>query len=151
MTEILTEHKCLFCGGDIPEEKGNGAYCSNSCLQKTQYARKIGKEARYIYQKTCAICGEAFTTRKWQKSLCGKRHSRKSPLIEALCWTCKQTSLTCKWKESGGRQEVEGAQVLYKQVWNSNGKGIQPAKVGTVIKCPLYEKDKFAKTCSFCE
>lgn len=141
MTEILTEHKCLFCGAEIPEEKGNGAYCSNSCLAKARYARDIGKEARYIYQKTCAICGEAFITRKWQKSLCGKRHPKKNPLTEALCWTCKQTSLTCKWKESNGTHLVEGAKIIYKQVRNGNGKKIQQAKVGTVIKCPLYVRE----------
>lgn len=155
----LTKRACLMCGGELPPERSNRATCSDRCQNLRAKTKKMGIDWPFLYKKTCIFCEGEFTTDSWRKQYCSNAcrvEAKKERSIErerlllkelgidfsdepveenALCWTCSRTSHECRWKDSNGRDAVDGAVVLWQH--SRYGKDIR----GTVVECPLYDQE----------
>lgn len=165
MTKIITEHRCLMCGADIPEEKKRSSYCSDLCRNRANYWLRMKWEPKFIYQKECAFCWQPFFTRSWYHACCSAKcqrqyHNRmcalnhrqimatkkedssgakrEPPLPEALCWSCCHTARDCVWRSTDGKQQVEGSRLLVlKRAVSGRFSGV----TRRVVECPLYVQE----------
>ena len=163
MVEAITEHRCLMCGADVPENKKRSSFCSEKCRNRALYQKKIGHELKYIYQKECVFCEQKFLTHQWYRVCCStkcqeqyhnkknmlnqreyRRKKRNNPVVnyeigpEALCWTCSHTARDCVWRSSDGKEQVNGSKLLtLKRADNGGYSGV----IRKVIECPLYEQE----------